>query len=77
MRIALIEPYFSGSHKLWASGLKQYSNHKIEIISLPGKYWKWRMMGGAITLANEFMELDYNKCLGLSTKLSVPGIKSE
>ena len=59
MRIALIEPYFSGSHKLWASGLKKYSNHKIEIISLPGKYWKWRMRGGAITLANDFMELDY------------------
>ena len=69
MRIVLIEPYFSGSHKLWASGLKQYSNHKIEIISLPGKNWKWRMRGGAITLANEFMELDYNPDLVLVTDM--------
>ena len=69
MRIVLIEPYFSGSHKLWASGFKKYSNHKIEIISLPGKYWKWRMRGGAITLANDFMELDYSPDLVLATDM--------
>ena len=67
MKIVLIEPYFSGSHESWASGLKLYSKHKIEIISLPGKFWKWRMMGGAITLANKFMEIGYSPDLVLTT----------
>tara|TARA_B100001996_G_scaffold63978_1_gene45986 strand:+ start:1901 stop:3007 length:1107 start_codon:yes stop_codon:yes gene_type:complete len=69
MKIVLIEPYFSGSHKSWASGLKLYSKHKIEIISLPGKFWKWRMRGGAITLANNFMQMNYKPDLILATDM--------
>ena len=69
MKIVLIEPYFSGSHKSWATELKFFSRHKIEIISLPGKFWKWRMRGGAITLAKEFMELNYDPDLLLATDM--------
>ena len=69
MKIVLIEPYFSGSHESWASGLKLYSKHKIEIVSLPGKFWKWRMRGGAITLANKFMEIGYSPDLVLTTDM--------
>ena len=57
MKIVLLEPYFSGSHKSWALGLQSYSKHQIKIISLPVKFWKWRMRGGAITLANDFMKI--------------------
>ena len=47
----MLEPFYSGSHKLWAEGLKKYSTHNITISSLPGRHWKWRMHGAAITFA--------------------------
>ncbi len=55
MNIALLEPFFTGSHKSWAENLKQKSKHNIQIFSLPGRHWKWRMHGGAVSLANAFM----------------------
>ena len=54
LNICLIEPFFSGSHKKWANEYQNHSSHNIEIISLKGVYWKWRMHGGAITLAEKF-----------------------
>ncbi len=56
MKIALIEPFFSGSHRTWAEGLQQFSKHQITIFSLPGRHWKWRMFGGAVALAQQFLE---------------------
>ena len=56
MRILYIEPFYSGSHKQWIDSYKLYSKHTIDILSLPGRYWKWRMHGGAITLAKRFVE---------------------
>ncbi len=54
MRILLIEPYLTGSHRLWAEGLKRNSRHNIEILSLPGRWWKWRMQGGGLVLGRRF-----------------------
>ena len=56
MRIALIEAFYTGSHKRWSDELQQFSSHQIDIFHLKGNYWKWRMHGGAITLANQFLE---------------------
>jgi glycosyltransferase involved in cell wall biosynthesis len=47
----LLEPFYGGSHKLWADGLKKHSRHKIDISSLPDRHWKWRMHGSALTFA--------------------------
>ncbi|GIV33213.1 MAG: glycosyl transferase family 1 [Chitinophagales bacterium] len=56
MRIALIEPFFSGSHRAWAEGYAQHSKYEVRIFSLSGHHWKWRMHGGAVTLARMYME---------------------
>ncbi len=55
MKILIVEPYFAGSHKRWAEDYAATSRHDIRILSLEGRYWKWRMHGGAVTLAREFM----------------------
>ncbi len=55
MKILLLEPFFTGSHKKWAEEYKQHSRHQVEILSINGSHWKWRMHGGAITLAQLFI----------------------
>ena len=61
MKILILEPYFTGSHKQWALGYKKYSEHEVNILSMKGQFWKWRMHGGAVTLANQFKSKNY-KC---------------
>lgn len=56
MKILYIEPFYAGSHKQWIDSYILYSKHEIDILSLPGRYWKWRMHGAAITLAKRFVE---------------------
>ncbi len=69
MKILLLEPYYTGSHKQWADGLKKYSNHEIKILSMKGQFWKWRMHGGAITLAKQFNNLNWRPDLLLATDM--------
>lgn len=54
MRIALLEPYFTGSHQTWAEGYTHHSTHEVRLLTLPGYFWKWRMHGGAVTLAGTY-----------------------
>lgn len=51
MRVLVIEPYYGGSHQAWADGLAQHSHHDITLLTLPAQFWKWRMRGGAVTVA--------------------------
>jgi len=55
MRVAIIEPYFGGSHATWADGYQRYSAHDVAVVSLDDRFWKWRMHGAHVTLAGEFM----------------------
>ena len=58
MKIWLVEPYLTGSHQAWAEGYQAHSRHQVRLLSLPGRFWKWRMQGGAITLARKAASLD-------------------
>lgn len=69
MHITLIDPYFGHSHCQWAEGFQKYSTHEVDILSLPGKFWKWRMHGGAVTLAQEFLEKNTSTDLLLATDM--------
>ena len=55
MRILLVSPYHGGSHKAWAEGYQHASRHEIDLLTLPDRFWKWRMHGGAVTLARRFL----------------------
>ena len=69
MRILLVEPFHSGSHQQWAEGYQQHSQHEVQLLTLPGKFWKWRMAGGAVELANQFLNLDFRPDLILATDM--------
>ena len=67
LKILLIEPYYTGSHKKWANDYRRLSNHNVKILSLKGQFWKWRMHGGAVTLADKFNKINIlNSFISLS-----------
>lgn len=55
MKICLIEPFHTGSHATWAEEYARTSRHQVELLTLSGRHWKWRMHGGAVTLARQFL----------------------
>ncbi len=77
MKIALIEAFYSGSHKAWADSYKKFSEHCITIFSLPGRHWKWRMHGASISLAKQLNEISESFDLLLCTDMiDLPLFKS-
>ena len=69
MKIALVSPYHGGSHRAWAEGFQQHSRHDVNLLTLPDRFWKWRMHGGAVTLARRFMEEEQRPDLILATDM--------
>ena len=69
MKVLLISPYHGGSHRAWAEGYQKYSTHDLFLLTLPARYWKWRMHGGAVTLAREFAASDFKPELILATDM--------
>ena len=67
--ILLIEPFFTGSHRQWAEGYQQHSQHQVDILSLPGRHWKWRMFGGAVSLAQQFLQSNFQPDLILASDM--------
>ena len=55
-RVLLVEPFHGGSHGAWANGLVQHSRHEVVSVSHPGAFWRWRMRGAALTLAEASRE---------------------
>ena len=51
LRIGLLSPWYGGSHRRWADGLRAESRHQIEVFTLPDRHWKWRLHGAAVSLA--------------------------
>jgi len=68
-KVLLLEPFYTGSHQSWAEGVQQFSQHEIRILSLPGRHWKWRMHSGAVTLARQFLAMDFQPDLILATDM--------
>jgi len=59
LNILLIEGFYTGSHQRWADDICELSAHHVKVMSLPGRHWKWRMHGAAITLAEQYLKDDY------------------
>lgn len=56
MRIAVLSPFHSGSHRAWAQGYQSASRHQVSLETMPGQFWKWRMHGAAPEFAARSIE---------------------
>lgn len=54
--LTAILPFYGGSHRQWADELTARLPFKINMLTRPGEFWKWRMRGGALGLAREYQE---------------------
>lgn len=52
MKILWLDPFHGGSHAAVAAGYAAHSAHAVSLLALPiDGGWRWRMRGGAVTLA--------------------------
>ncbi len=57
MKFLFLEPFFGGSHKDFAQGLVAHSTHRIDLVTLPARFWKWRMRGAALYFIKQAPDL--------------------
>lgn len=69
MRIVALEPYETGSHRNWLRGFARASQHEVVPLTLEGQFWRWRMHGGAVTLARRYLQDHLEADLLLATDM--------
>lgn len=72
-RVLFVEPFYGGSHRAFADGLRRHSSHDFKFLTLPGQEWRKRMRLGSQQLAAEAVELEGGFDLIIATDmLDVP-----
>jgi glycosyltransferase involved in cell wall biosynthesis len=51
LHVWLLSPYHTGSHAAWADGYQRHSRYRVTLLTMAGRFWKWRMQGAALELA--------------------------
>ena len=53
LNVLALEPWYGGSHRNFLDGLAAHSRHAFHPIKMTARFWKWRMHGGAVTMARK------------------------
>ena len=56
LSVLLVEPFFTGSHEVWATGWQEHSRHRLHLLTQPGTHWRHRMMAASVPLAQATQE---------------------
>lgn len=48
LKFLFLEPFYGGSHREFADGWVAHSHHTIDLLTLPDRFWKWRMRGASL-----------------------------
>jgi glycosyltransferase involved in cell wall biosynthesis len=76
MKFLFLEPFYGGSHREFATGLILHSKHRIDLVTLPARFWKWRMRGAALYFIKKISGLDSYHGLITSGLMSLSDFKS-
>lgn len=61
MNLLLLDPFHTGSHAYWSNELttrlNERSRVKVNLLTLQGRHWKWRMHGSAASFASNLEEI--------------------
>jgi len=75
-KFLFIEPFYGGSHKYFADGLSRESRHKIDLFTLPARFWKWRMRGAAVYAVQQIENISSYDGIIASNMLSIADLKA-
>jgi glycosyltransferase involved in cell wall biosynthesis len=53
VKILALEPWYGGSHKNFLDQLIRHSGHEFQTVTMAARFWKWRLHGGAVTMARK------------------------
>ncbi len=76
MKFLFLEPFYGGSHRDFADGLVTHSRYDIDLVTLPDRFWKWRMRGAAIYWSRRIDHLEQYDGLIVSSLLNLGDLKA-
>lgn len=56
LNVFVVEGYYGGSHQSWVDGIVTHSAHRITALTHAPAHWRWRLQGGAVTLAEAIVK---------------------
>lgn len=75
-KILFLESFYGGSHKAFADGFIKHSRHEITLMTLPARFWKWRMRGASLWFAEKVKNPEEFDLIFATDLLSVSDLKS-
>lgn len=76
MNFLFLEPFYGGSHREFADGLRAHSRHTIDLVTLPARFWKWRMRGAALYFIKQIHALENYDGLIATGLMSLSDLKA-
>ena len=75
-RFLFLEPFFGGSHREIAEGLSSASRHRIELMTMSARFWRWRMSGAALHFVRRLPDLSRYDGMMVSGLMSLADLKA-
>lgn len=76
MKVLFLDPFHGGSHAAFADGWAKHSRHAIEVVSMPARFWKWRMRGAALHFARKVTDPRAFDALVVTDLMSLSDLKA-
>jgi glycosyltransferase involved in cell wall biosynthesis len=76
LKFLFLEPFFGGSHRDFATGLIAHSRHQIDLLTLPARFWKWRMRGAALYFVKKLGPAEFYDGLFVTDLMSISDLKA-
>jgi len=75
-KILFLEPFYGGSHRDFADGLVSESQHDIKLLTLPARFWKWRMRGASLYFSKEIKSFKEYEGMIVTDLMSLADLKA-
>ncbi len=76
MKFLFLEPFYGGSHRDFADGWVVHSRYRMDLVTLPARFWKWRMRGAALYFAKKIQNSSGYDGLIVSNLMSLSDLKA-
>jgi glycosyltransferase involved in cell wall biosynthesis len=76
VRVLFLNPFHGGSHRAFADGWVRRSRHDFTLVTMPARFWKWRMRGAALHFARKVGDPAAYDALVVTDLMSLSDLKA-